>query len=107
MNTNNPNLDDAKLTSLLRESRVTPPLPPRFQENVWRRIADAEAGKTADSPGWLEAAIAFVLRPRLAFATVAALVVAGALIGVHDGSQLARRDAQARYLASVAPNSLR
>ncbi len=107
MTNNHPNPDDAKLSSLLRESRVALPLPPRFQDNVWRRVADTEAGKTAGSPGWLEAAIAFVLRPRFALAAVAALVVAGAVIGVHDGSQLARHDAQTRYLASVAPNSLR
>lgn len=107
MNTNNPHPDDTKLRSVLREARVAPPLPPRFQDNVWRRIADTEAGKATDSPNWLEAAIAFVLRPRFALAAAAALVVAGALIGVHDGSQLARHDAQARYLASVAPNSLR
>lgn len=99
--------DDAKLSSLLRQSRVAPSLPPRFQDNVWRRIADTEARKTAGSPGWFEAALAFVLRPRLAFAAAAALVMAGALFGAHDGNQLARHDAQARYLASVAPHSLR
>ena len=107
MNTNNPNPDDAKLSSLLRDSRVTPALPPRFQENVWRRIADAETRKAADSLGWLEALICAVLRPRLAFAAVAALVILGALLGARDGNQLARHDAQVRYLASVAPNSLR
>jgi len=106
MSSNNPNPDDAKLSSLLRESRVAPSLPPRFQDHVWRRIADVEAVQTVATPGWLEAVIAFVVRPRLAFTAIAALVVAGALIGVRDGSQLARRDAQARYLASVAPNSL-
>jgi hypothetical protein len=47
------------------------------------------------------------LRPRLALAAAAALMVAGALLGVREGSQLAKQDAQARYLAVVAPNSLR
>lgn len=107
MTNNHPNPEDTKLSSLLRESRVAPPLPPRFQDNVWRRVADTEAGKATDSPNWIEAAIAFVLRPRFALAAVAALVITGAVIGAHDGSQLARHDAQARYLASVAPNSLR
>jgi hypothetical protein len=107
MNTNNPNPDDAKLSSLLRESRVAPSLPPRFQDNVWRRIADTETGAAPDSLTWLDALIAWVLRPRWAFAAVAVLVLAGALVGVRDGNQLARRDAQARYLAAVAPNSLR
>jgi hypothetical protein len=35
------------------------------------------------------------------------LIVAGALLGVRNGSQMANHDAQARYLAAVAPNSLR
>ena len=107
MNTNNPNPDDAKLTSLLRAARVTPTLPPRFQEEVWRRIAGTEAGRADTDPSWLEVLIAGWLRPRLAFAAVAALVVAGALLGMQQGNQLARHDAQARYLASVAPDSLR
>ncbi len=107
MNTNNLPPDDAKLSSLLRQSRVAPPLPPRFDENVWRRIDHEEGGRTTDPAGWFEAAIAFVLRPQLALATVAALIVAGAVIGAHDGNQLARHDAQARYLAAVAPNSVR
>ena len=107
MTTNNPTPDDAKLSSLLRESRVAPGLPPRFQENVWRRIADAEADKGAESPTWLNDLIAWVLRPRLAFAAVAVLVVAGALLGLREGSQLARHEAQVRYLAAVAPNTLR
>jgi hypothetical protein len=40
-------------------------------------------------------------------ATAAVLLVAGALLGVRDGNQMAHQDAQARYLAVVAPNSLR
>ena len=84
MNTNNPNPDDGKLRSLLRQSRVAPPLPPRFREDVWRRIADAEADQSADSPGWLGDLIAWVLRPRLAVASLIALVFAGALFGVHQ-----------------------
>jgi hypothetical protein len=107
MKKENFNPDDAKLSSLLRESRVAPALPPRFQENVWRRIADVEAGKSAESPAWLGNLIAWVLRPRLALAALIALVLVGALFGMREGNQLARHDAQARYLAAVAPNSLR
>jgi hypothetical protein len=107
MKKENFNPDDAKLSSLLRESRATPAVPPRFQENVWRRIADVEADKSADSPAWLGILIAWVLRPRLALAALIALVLVGALFGMREGNQLARQDAQARYLAAVAPNSLR
>jgi hypothetical protein len=99
------NTDDAKLRELLQASRVSPSLPPRFQENVWRRIENAEA--PAKSESWLDALGALVLRPRFAYATVTALVLAGALLGAHEGKQTARQDAQARYLAMVAPISLR
>ncbi len=107
MNKENINPDDARLGALLRASRATPALPPRFQEGVWRRIEEADAPvKSAGSFAWLDVLAALVLRPRLALATAAALMVAGALLGVRDGNQMARQDAQARYLAAVAPNSL-
>jgi hypothetical protein len=99
------NPDDAKLSALLRESRPSPALPPRFQENVWRRIEDAEA--RVKSGSWLDALAALVLRPRFAFATVAALVLAGVLLGTYQGAHTTRQSEQARYLALVAPNPLR
>jgi hypothetical protein len=99
---------DARLGALLRESRLSPALPPRFQEGVWRRIEKAATpAKATDGISWLDALAALVLRPRLALAAAAALMVAGALLGVREGNQLAKQDAQARYLAVVAPNSLR
>jgi hypothetical protein len=101
----NMNTDDSNLSALLRESRATPALPPRFQQNVWRRIEDAEA--PVKSASWLDALAVLILRPRLAFATIAVLMLAGVLLGSHDGVQTAQHDAQARYLAAVAPNSLR
>lgn len=97
--------DDPKLRALLRASRRSPSLPPRFQENVWRRIEDA--GAPAAEPGWLDALAALVLRPRFAYAAMIVLFVAGTLFGIHEGSQIARQDAEARYLAVVAPNPLR
>jgi hypothetical protein len=99
------NSDDSKLSALLRQSRVTPPLAPRFQENVWRRIEDAEA--SVKVPSWLDLLAGFVLRPRYAYAAIVALVLAGMLIGVHEGAQSFKQDAQARYIAVVAPNALR
>ncbi|HLX96958.1 MAG TPA: hypothetical protein VKU37_14550 [Verrucomicrobiae bacterium] len=102
------NPDDAKLSALLRASRAEPALPPRFQENVWRRIEDAEAPAPSTSRlSWLEAMAALVLRPRFALATATVLVVAGALLGVHAGDLAANRAAQAQYLTTVAPAALR
>ena len=94
---------DESLRALLRGSRLAPALPPRFEENVWRRIEQAESVGAS----WLDGLASWLMRPGLALAVV--LVVAGTGIGVgwHDGQQRARHDAQARYLAVVAPNSLR
>jgi hypothetical protein len=104
----NMNPDDAKLGALLRASRVTLALPPRFQENVWRRTADAEAPVPSTSwLSWLDTLAALVLRPRWALATAAGLVVAGALLGAHEGNLAANQAAQAQYLAAVAPAALR
>jgi hypothetical protein len=100
------NLPDEKLGALLRESRLSPSLPPRFQENVWRRIEDAEA-PAKSSVTWLDAFVALVLRPRFAYAALAALMLAGVSLGAYSGAQTARHEAEARYVASVAPNPLR
>ena len=101
----NMNPSDNKFSEVLRAARPSPSLPPRFQENVWRRIEDAEA--PAKSSSWLDALAALVLRPRLAYATVATLMLAGVLLGTYHGAQNAKQTEQARYLAAVAPDSLR
>lgn len=100
--------EDARLRALLRESPPTPPLPPRFQDAVWRRIERGETrpGK-AEGKIWLEKVAALMLRPRLALASVVAVLLAGLLLGVISGASLVRQDAQSRYLAAVAPNALR
>jgi len=97
--------DDPKLSALLRESRVMPALPPRFQQNVWRRIEDAAA--PAQPASWLDSLAALILRPRFALATAAAVLLAGVFAGTLEGRQAARHDAQLNYLASVAPHALR
>jgi len=108
MKDSNINPEDAKLSALLRESRSAPSLPSRFQEGVWRRIEATEATACSTSgPSWLDTLAALVLRPRPAFAVVAVLIVAGGLWGAHAGNQFTRHEAQTRYLAAVAPNSLR
>jgi len=95
------NIEDSKLSVWLRESRATPALPPRFQENVWRRI-ESTATAPEKSGNWLDALAALILRPRLAFAGVALLLLTGTLLGAQSGVQTARHAAQMRYVAAVA-----
>jgi hypothetical protein len=101
----NMNPSDTKFCEVLRAARPSPSLPPRFQVNVWRRIEEAEA--PAKSASWLDAFAALVLRPRFAYATVAALVLMGVLLGSYQGAQTVKQTEQARYVAMVAPNPLR
>lgn len=83
-----------------------PSLPPRFREGVWRRIEESETPATAGMT-WLDALAAWVLRPRFAMAAAVVLICAGSVFGAVQGTQANRQDAQSRYVASVAPNSLR
>jgi len=98
--------DDEPLGRLLREARLTPALPPHFQESVWRQIESAEERRSAETT-WLGIITGWLLRPRLALAVAVALMFAGMGFGWSRGEQLARQDAQARYLTAVAPNLLR
>jgi len=108
MNKQDLNPDEARLGELLREARAAPSLPPRFQHNVWQRTESTEARNFAvDARNWLDALVGWLLRPRPALAVAAVLVATGVGLGWSRGEQLARQDAQARYLATVAPNSLR
>jgi hypothetical protein len=97
--------DDAQIGALLRQARVSPGLPPRFQQNVWRRIEAAEA--PAKPASWLDVLASFILRPRFAVAAATVLLLAGVSAGALEGRQLARHDAQMNYLASVAPQAVR
>jgi len=99
------NPDDTRFREVLRAARPSPSLPPRFHDNVWRRIEDTEAHTKSGS--WLDALTLLVFRPRFAYATVAALVLAGVLLGTYQGTQTARQNEQTRYVALVAPNPLR
>ena len=100
--------DDGRLQALLRESRPAPPLPPRFQESVWRRIQQAEKPAVSlAAKSWVEVVIEHVLQPRFALGGLVALLLVGGLTGLADGSVSAKRLAQERYLSAVAPNPFR
>ena len=107
MKTPNQEPAEGKLSSLLRESRPSPGLPPRFQENVWRRIEQPETLRApAASLSWIDALAVWLMKPRFALAGVTALVLAGVLLGSIEGTTQARQHAQERYLAAVAPEAL-
>ena len=82
------------------------PLPPRFQEEVWRRIeqADAPATSLADSlRAWF--ALKFA-RPAFALAYVTVLILAGWTLGSYRASRetaQVERQLEARYVASIDP----
>jgi hypothetical protein len=100
--------DDGRLRALLRESRPAPPLPPRFQESVWHRIEHAQApSQNVSWAEWLDRAAAWLLRPRLALAGVAAMLLVGISIGVLQGGSLANELAKQQYLAAVSPLTTR
>jgi hypothetical protein len=101
--------DDERLHTLLRESRPAPRLPPRFRESVWRRIERGEAPVAATyfPFAWLERWAERLLLPRVALASLALLLVVGALTGILASAGVAKQQAQERYLSTVAPNPLR
>jgi len=99
--------EETKLRILLHEAFPKAELPPLFQQNVWRRIERADESVTFLSrASRLDAIISWILRPQLAFALAAVLVLAGLGLGWNSGERSARNEAQARYISSVAPNAL-
>jgi|KBSSwiStaDraftv2_1062776.scaffolds.fasta_scaffold1510902_1 hypothetical protein len=98
--------NDIELSALLEEWRVTTPLPPRFNEQVWKRIeqVDVTSASFVDTVReWLFAALA---RPRFALAYVTALLVLGSSVGLLQANRKAahwERELQVRYVQSIDP----
>jgi hypothetical protein len=109
MKTNGSNEDDAPLRAVLREWKESTPLPPRFQEQVWRRIerSEAPAVATLSVSSVLMNWIATMLpRPALAAAYMAVLLAIGATAGWTQARQETARvsdELGARYVRSVDP----
>jgi hypothetical protein len=109
MKTNNSNESDPSLRALLREWKPQASLPPRFQEQVWRRIERAE---TAPAPS-VSLATVFanwianrLPKPALATAYVTVLLVVGASVGWSQARQETARvtgELSARYAQAVDP----
>ncbi len=95
------------LRAWLRQWRIAEPLPPRFKEQVWRRIEQTEAAGKASAweflQGWMESIFA---RKAVALAYVTVLLAAGLIAGYASGQAREQRgNAQlaARYVQSVDP----
>ena len=111
MEKNKPNQDDASLREVLKEWKAQPPLPPRFQEQVWRRIERAEtAPPLATSVSLAEVFAKWIatLLPRTALATAYVTVLLA--IGASAGWSQARHETarvtsglSARYVQAVDP----
>ena len=98
--------NDADLSRQLQEWRVTSPLPPRFREQVWKRIERAEAPAISITDAvraWIDMAFA---RPAFALAYVSVLLVTGLAVGLvqayHKAAQWDHQLAM-RYVQSVDP----
>jgi len=99
--------DDQSLRRVLRHWTVDTPLPPRFQEQVWRRIARAETQPVPSPWAWLSRWVEGLLpRPKFAFSYVAALLVLGVAAGSLAAQATTRRlnaDLGMRYVQSLDP----
>jgi hypothetical protein len=103
------NDDDARLRALLKECKVVATLPPRFQEQVWRRIARREQQPSvwfslrASLTHWINTMLP---RPALAVSYVAVLLVVGASVGWAQARQEKARvsgEMSLRYVQTVDP----
>ncbi|MGO8701399.1 MAG: hypothetical protein ACLQVY_27250 [Limisphaerales bacterium] len=98
---------DKPLNTVLRQWTVEAPLPPRFREQVWQRIARSEeAASPASRPSltaWLESVFS---RPTLAVCYIAVLLLAGATTGLWQAkyrSSQAELLWRALYVQSIDP----
>lgn len=106
-----PDQDHEPVRTLLREWQITASLPPRFAENVWRRIEKAEpALLSATNPTpwtvlktWMTAKLR---RPVFAYSYVSLLLVTGLLAGYRHARverAAGERALASRYVQAVDP----
>jgi hypothetical protein len=107
MKPENPMQSDEALRQTLQQWKVDASLPPRFQEQVWRRIELSEA--PVELPAWLRLwnrLSAALTRPSLAVSYVTLLLLSGVLAGylqAHISRTQASGDMAARYVQMVSP----
>ncbi|MEI8041648.1 MAG: hypothetical protein WCL11_09580 [Verrucomicrobiota bacterium] len=107
MKPEHPMQSDQSLRQTLQQWKVDAPLPPRFQEQVWRRIELSEA--QVELPAWLRLwnrLSTALTRPSLAASYVTLLLLSGVLAGylqAHISRTHASGDMAARYVQMVSP----
>jgi hypothetical protein len=107
MRSNDSNESNESLRKTLKEWKVTTPLPSRFQEQVWQRIAQPDA-KSRVSPWaaamkWLETLLP---RPALAASYLMILLGSGLVTGYWQAQQKKAELADTlgvRYVQEVDP----
>ena len=99
--------NDEPLSRTLSQWKVEATLPPRFQEQVWKRIDRAEADKPASSltvfSRWVDSAFR---RPKLALSYVTVLLFIGLGMGywqAQDKSAQSESKWRTLYVQSVDP----
>jgi hypothetical protein len=101
------NADRDRLNQILGDWKVTTPLPPGFQEQVWSRIARTQKPGTLSIWTLVTHWIGAVLpRPALAASYVAVLLVIGVTAGVAQGRHETTRvkgELSQRYVRMLDP----
>jgi len=98
--------NETNLKGLLQEWRVTTPLPPRFSEQVWKRIERADVPSVsviAALRAWFAMAFA---RPAFVVSYVSVLITVGLALGFVQANHKAAqwdRQLEARYVHSIDP----
>jgi hypothetical protein len=98
------------LDETLHRWTISAPLPVRFRDQVWQRIAQSETGPRETAWGGLTRLIEVLLpRPAIAFSCLAAFVLAGMAAGSWTAQvSNSRVDMQlsSRYVQSIDPAHL-
>jgi hypothetical protein len=106
MKTNSDPNDEA-LRKVLKEWRTDAPLPPRFQEGVWRRIERTQVTTTHSVWKVIAHWIGTVLpRPVLAASYVAILLAVGVTAGwaqAHQETARVKGELAQRYVSTLDP----
>ena len=109
MKANQPAEKDGDLDQVMKQWPVDAPLPARFQEQVWNRIASAEANPEVANSVWTwfrRMVDANLPRPKFAYAYMAVLLLLGVVSGAWAAQRQANRlnaDLGSRYVQTVDP----